>query len=155
MRLETIAIRPYLQTDWTAIERIHDDARKIELGLANLSDALLPLAIAAERENLTEYDGLFVAETNHRVVGFTACSDKELAWLYVSPEYMRRGIGRKLALHALTVFPDIDYLEVLKGNHPAKKLYENIGFYVADTQRGKMPGNEDFAVEVYCMKRRS
>ena len=28
--------------------------------------------------------------------GFAACTEEELAWLYVDPEHMRRGIGRGL-----------------------------------------------------------
>lgn len=154
MYYQEITIRPYSQSDWTAIEKIHDSARKIELSLANLSEAFLPLSIAAKRENLMDYDGLFVAEINNQVVGFTACSNEELAWLHVAPEYMRKGVGRKLSLHALNAFPAINYLEVLKGNEPAKKFYESIGFYVTSTENGKMPGNEDFSVEVYCMQRK-
>lgn len=154
MCLEKIIIRPYNQADWEAIECIHDSARKIELNLANLSEAFLPLVIAAKRENLMNYKGLFVAEINNKVVGFTACTDEELAWLYVAPEYMRKGIGRKLALYAISVFPTIKYVEVLKGNEPAKRLYESIGFYIVSTERGKMPGNEDFLVEVYTMERK-
>lgn len=153
MGLENIIIRPYTKMDWAAIERIHDSARKIELNLSNLSNAFLPLAIAAERENLMDYNGLYVAEINSQVVGFTACTDKELAWLYVAPEYMRKGIGRKLALFVLATFPTIKFIEVLKGNEPAKRLYESIGFHVVSIESGRMPGNEDFFVDVYCMQK--
>ncbi len=150
-----LTIRNYEQTDWNEIKGIHDGARKIELELAGLSDAFLPLETAAEREGLFEYPGLFVAELEHTVAGFAACTEEELAWLYVDPEKMRRGIGRSLTEYALKKFPGISYVEALKGNEPARKLYENFGFTVTNTETGQMPGNEDFTVEVYVLKRQA
>lgn len=50
---------------------------------------------------------------------------------------------------ALQAFPGIHTVEVLKGNEPARKLYESLGFSAGQTLRGRMPGNEQFAVEVY------
>ncbi len=150
-----VIIRDYKKDDWAAIERIHDCARKVELEHAGLEAAFLPLKIAAERENLMDYEGLFVAECDQMVAGFLACTEEELAWLYVGPEFMRRGIGRKLSRHALSAFPDIRYVEVLKGNEPAKNLYESLGFRVVGIEKGAMPGNEKFAVEVYSMERKN
>ena len=89
-----VTIRKYAPDDWSSIERIHDEARKIELKLAGLEEAFLPLSIAAQREDLFEYPGIFVAEMEENVVGFAACTEDELAWLYVDPAYMRKGIGR-------------------------------------------------------------
>lgn len=148
-------IRTYKETDWAAIERIHDCARILELKLAGLEEAFLPLKIAAEREGLLEYPGLFVAEVNEtEVVGFAACSEEELAWLYVDPAHMRKGIGRRLSEYAMQCFPEIHYIEVLKGNEPARMLYESLGFAVVKFETGQMPGNESIAVEVYSMEKR-
>lgn len=148
-------IRTYQEEDWDAIEKIHDSARKMELKLAGLEEAFLPLKIAAEREGLFDYPGLFVAEEegNRKVVGFVACTEEELAWLYVDPACMRRGIGRKLSEHVLQKFPEIRYMEALKGNIPALSLYESLGFRVIGIEKGQMPGNEAFAVEVYSLER--
>lgn len=146
-------IRNYNKCDWNAIERIHDRARKIELKLAGLDEAFLPLKIAAERERLFDYPGLFVAERDGEVVGFAACTEDELAWLYVDPENMRKGIGRMLSEHALNRFPEIRYIEALKGNEPALTLYKSLGFQLIGIKKGHMPGNEDFAVEVYDLRR--
>ena len=149
-----IVIRDYCPSDWASIEHIHDSGRKIELCLAGMEDAFLPLRIAAEREGLFEYPGLFVAEDEHGIVGFTACSEEELAWLYVDPARMRQGIGRSLAEHAIKRFPEIRYTEVLVGNEPAKALYESLGFILDAVVSGVMPGNEDFAVQVYRLERK-
>ena len=146
-------IRNYNEFDWNAVERIHDCARKIELKLAGLDEAFLPLTIAAEREGLFDYPGLFVAERDGEVVGFAACTEDELAWLYVDPENMRKGIGRMLSEYALNQFPEIRYVEALKGNEPALTLYKSLGFQLIGFRKGQMPGNEDFAVEVYVLRR--
>lgn len=148
-----LTIRTYEAADWDAIERIHDTARKMELKLAGLEEAFLPLKVAAEREELFEYPGLYVAELDGQVVGFTACTEEELAWLYVDPAQMRKGIGRSLSEYAFKMFPDIHHIEALRGNEPARRLYESLGFAVTDIESGQMPGNEAFSVEVYVLRR--
>ena len=148
-----LAIRPYRPEDVPGIERVHDRARRVELRYAGLEDAFLPLRIAAEREDLFAYPGLFVAELGGEIAGFAACTQEELAWLYVDPAHFRKGVGRALAEHALQRFPGIRRVEVLSGNAPAKALYARLGFVTAATERGRMPGNEAFSVQVDCMER--
>ncbi len=147
-------IRRYEENDFAAIERIHDSARKIELHLAGLDDAFLPLKIAAEREDLFDYPGLFVAERDGKIVGFTACDEEELAWLYVEPALFRNGIGRALSMYAMEQFPGIGSIEALKGNEPARRLYEGLGFEVRGIIHGRMPGNETFEVDVYDLRKK-
>lgn len=149
-----VTIRNYISSDWVSIQRVHDASRRMELKLAGLEDAFLPLKIAAEREGLFDYPGIFVAEENGVVVGFAACTEDELAWLYVEPAHMRKGIGRQLMESVLQQFPEISYIEALVGNAPAKALYEAMGFEVIGIERGKMPGNEEFTVEVYSFERK-
>lgn len=148
-----VIVREYEAADWAGIEQVHDSARMVELRLAGLEEAFLPLSVAAEREGLLAYPGIFVAVDGGAVVGFAACTDEELAWLYVSPGHMRQGIGRSLAEYVLHQFPGIHSIEVLKGNRPARALYEHLGFVAVQTAKGRMPGNESFTVEVDCMER--
>lgn len=148
-----LVIRPYRPEDFPGLERVHDRARRVELRYAGLEDAFLPLRIAAEREDLFAYPGLFVAELGGEIAGFAACTQEELAWLYVDPAHFRKGVGRALAEHALQRFPGIRRVEVLSGNAPAKALYARLGFVTAATERGRMPGNEAFSVQVDCMER--
>lgn len=148
-----IIIRPYISSDYNCIRDIHDAARKQELSLASLDAAFLPFSLAAERENFFDYPHIDVASANGIVVAFSAYTCDELAWLYVSPNMMRKGIGRKLVSRALDIEPGIKYIEVLYGNEPAKKLYESSGFYVQRIEEGVMPGNELYHVKVYSMCR--
>lgn len=152
--MKSISIRPYQAADYNEICVIHDAARKIELSLASLEDAFLPFSVASEREDFFEYPYIDVAILDGRIVGFCAYTEEELAWLYVSTNKMRQKIGSALVEKALRKAPDINAIEVLVGNEPAKKLYESFGFSVRNIAGGVMPGNESFPVRVYCMARR-
>jgi ribosomal protein S18 acetylase RimI-like enzyme len=147
-----IIIREYRDSDFPHLGKVHDEARRNELRLANLSDAFLPFYIAAERENFFDYD-VFVAEMDNAVVGFAAITEDEIAWFYVDVDVQRRGVGRALMTYVLDkVSPDAD-IEVLVGNEPALKLYESFGFRIEKDVRGVMPGNEEFPVHVYVLRR--
>jgi len=150
-----IKIRPYKTSDYKYISEVHDAARKIELSMASLDDAFLPFSVSAEREAFFDYPHIDVAIADSSIVAFSAYTDDELAWLYVSPPMMRNGIGKRLVEKALETEPNIKYIEVLYGNEPARKLYESLGFHVQKLVKGVMPGNESFEVEVYCMSRSS
>ena len=152
--MKPILIRPYDSSDYNEICLIHDAARKIELSLASLDDAFLPFSIASEREDFFEYPYIDVAITDERIVAFSAYTEEELAWLYVSADKMRQKIGSAMVANALQKAPDINAIEVLVGNEPAKKLYESFGFSVRNIAGGVMPGNESFPVRVYCMARK-
>lgn len=134
---------------------VHDAARQTELRYAGIPDAFIPFETAAEREGLFEYKHIDVASASGHVAGFCAYSEEEIAWLYVDPLFMRRGIGRKLLRHALETESGVYYAEALVGNIPAVKLYESEGFNVREILSGRMPGNEQYAVSVYCMYRKS
>ena len=145
-----ITIRGYETRDWERIQAIHDEARRRELALAGLEAAFLPLAVAAEREGLFDYQ-LAVAELDGAVAGFVAYTEEELAWLYVDPAMGRRGVGRALARHALERADRPMSVEVLQGNEPALALYRSLGFRDVETVTGHMPGNEAFSVTVHCL----
>jgi len=148
-----IKIRPYISSDYKYISEIHDASRRIELSLASLDDAFLPFSIAAERENFFDYPHIDAAVVDGKIAAFSAYTDDEFAWLYVSPKMHRKGIGKRLVENALETEPNIKYIEVLCGNEPARKLYESLGFHVKEIIKGVMPGNKSFKVEVYSMCR--
>ncbi|GAA4654723.1 hypothetical protein GCM10023142_18610 [Anaerocolumna aminovalerica] len=151
--MTNIIIRDYKQQDWARIEEIHDSARKIELHLAGLDDAFVPLAQAAVNEGLFDYT-ICVALINDNVVGFVAYSDDEIAWLYVDPDSMRQGVGKSLIMHVIENTTRPLELEVLVGNNPALHLYEAMGFETTEICSGVMPGNESFEVTVHSMQQK-
>lgn len=151
MAAPCIRIRPYRNADYPRLCAIHDAARRNELALAGLSDAFLPLEVAAGREGLFDYT-LRLAELDGQTAGFAAFTEAELAWLYVDPTLARRGVGRALVEHALAEMGRPVSIEVLAGNAPALALYESCGFCRTETLTGKMPANEDFSVTVHVLE---
>jgi ribosomal protein S18 acetylase RimI-like enzyme len=143
-------IRRYQQNDWARICEIHDLARMDELRGAGLTDAFLPLEIAAEREELFDYDVL-VADKDGLILGFVAYSQDELTWLYVDPAYYRTGIGGLLVRSALAERPAGLCIKVLQGNEAALDFYKSIGFVESKIVNGWMPGNEAYPVTVHCL----
>ena len=144
-------IIPYEPACWAGIVDVHDAARVEELRYAGLETAFLPLAVAAEREGLFDYN-VYVAKNGETVTGFVAFTDEELAWLYVHPAYQRQGIGRALAVYALSkMSAEEKCVEVLCWNEPARKLYLDIGFTQEELLHGHMPGNEEFEVSAWRM----
>lgn len=146
-----ISIRKYQEIDFSRLCQIHDQARKQELKSANLEAAFIPLEIAAEKEGLFRDYQVYVAVMENNVVGFVAFNKEELGWLYVDPDFQHQGIGSKLIDFVLGSPYKPIYLEVLKGN-PAKNLYLKKGFKTIKREKGQMPGNEKFQVEVDLMK---
>ena len=144
-----MTIVPYTSQYWEDIQKVHDPARKQELAMAGLDAAFLPLTVAAEREDLFDYQ-LYVAVEENTAVGFTAFTEDELAWLYVRPDRQRRGIGRALAEYAISRMEEGEKsVEVLWGNEPARNLYRSLGFTKETIAHGVMPGNEAFPVTVW------
>lgn len=146
-----VTIVPYEDAHWAGIEKAHDAARMQELSYAGLEAAFLPLPVAAQREGLFDYN-VFVAKIDETVAGFVAFTEDELAWLYVHPDYQRRGIGRELAEFALSkMAPGEKSVEAIFGNEPARKLYRSLGFTKEELLHGHMPGNEEFEVSAWQM----
>ena len=141
-------IRDYFEKDWTRICEIHDLARLDELRGASLESAFLPLEVAAENEDLFDYN-LLIAERNGEVVGFIAYDDEEIAWLYVDPTTYRSGVGRALVKAVIGSPARIFSIEVLKGNNAALAFYKSVGFSETGMDSGPMPGNEKYEVTVH------
>ena len=144
-------IRPCRDDDWPRLCVIHDAARPEELQAAGLTDAFLPLPIAAEREGLFDYR-VQVAERDGQVLGFVADDGEELAWLYVDPAARRRGVGQALVAAVQAAQPGGLSLELLEGNAAALAFYRACGFVETSAHGGRMPGNATFAVRVQCMR---
>jgi ribosomal protein S18 acetylase RimI-like enzyme len=122
---------------------IHDRARLDELRTSVGVEAFLSLADTFESEEL--FAGkVWVACDEEIVVGFVAFAYDEITWLYVSPDYYRRGIGRKLLSQAIDRSSNKIETSVLSGNDAALQLYLSEGFKIIETKTGKLNGNESF-----------
>ncbi len=119
-------IRKYSDNDWQTLCCVHDAARLHELRSTIGSQAFEPLADIAEEEGLFSYD-IWVADNSSQVVGFVATYDNRIDWLYVHPDFHRRGFGRALLRHALSTLGPNAKVTVLADNDAALHLYQSEG----------------------------
>ncbi len=123
-----ITYRNYQDSDWSAICHIHDRARPDELNGSCDPRAFIPIEQDPEVDDLKR-NQKFVACDGDRVIGFSAVDDKYVSFLYIDPDYYRRGIGRQLLKLAVEAIGDGAWTIVLHNNKPAIELYESEGFY--------------------------
>lgn len=153
MEKEKITIRSYEEKDWNQLIEVHDAARKEELRWAKCEQAFVSLKEDSIRERLFQHE-ICVACMEEKIVGFSAYTEDELAWLYVDPAYAKRGVGSILTQYVIEHASKRPLnVQVLEGNLPARKLYEAFGFQLVRTACGIMPGKEEVEVVVECMQR--
>lgn len=139
--VQNLHIRSYRDPDWPQICAIHDEARKIELGAANLlaAGAFVPLEKCAVAEDFFT-NTIIVATSDDTIVGFAAYEPQELTWLYVAPPHFGKGIGQHLIRHILDATERPLEVEMLGGNQRAQRLYEYMGFKLVKRTEGKLQG---------------
>jgi GNAT superfamily N-acetyltransferase len=148
----TPRIRPYRDSDWDAVCRVHDAARVFELTPTIGMDAFIPLAQAAENEGL--FDGeVAVLEADDIILGFAGWKADDLTWLYVDPAHFGKGYGRTLLRHVIECGGPKLRTEVLEGNLAAETLYLREGFVVKERTAGRLAGNEAFAAVGLLLER--
>ena len=122
-----IRIRPYEPSDWQRVCQIHDASRPEELEGSCDPRAFVPIEQDPEVAHLKKCRKL-VAVLRGKVVGFVGIDGDYLGWLYVDPDYYRRGIGRELLQAGLAHISGKAWTIALAGNHKALGLYTSAGF---------------------------
>jgi GNAT superfamily N-acetyltransferase len=79
---------------------------------------------------------VLVAERNGRPVGFAAVEGDWLEQLYVEPEAIGTGVGRRLLEAVLADHPDGLSLHVFTRNTRARRFYEAAGFVLVAESDG-------------------
>jgi len=141
MSLE-LTIREYAESDWEGVCRVHDRARPLEfLGNPGFTadHPIRSLAQAAEE------DGFFrsrtaVAISQAGIIGFASVDGAYLGFLYVAPDYHRRGVGRALFRYVMPWMGAEGYTSVAATNAPAIALYLSAGMELACRFPGEAEG---------------
>ena len=134
-----ITYRDFKGDDWRAICTIHDRARPDELKGSCDPRAFVPIEQDEEVEDLKR-SRKFVACDGDKVVGFSAIDEQYVSFLYVDPDYYRRGVGRALLQMATDAIGEGAWTIVLDGNHRAIALYESEGFEEIERFKGDNAG---------------
>ncbi|MBE9030507.1 GNAT family N-acetyltransferase [filamentous cyanobacterium LEGE 11480] len=128
-------IRRYQDSDWSEVCTVHDAARPIEVDNFMPGAAVLALEDVAEEDEFFAGD-CFVALMNNHIVGFMCIEPPELSWLYVSPNYHRRGVGQQLVEYVLPQLGPDAFLTTALENTGGVMFYQQMGFRISATFPG-------------------
>ena len=94
------------------------------------------------REDILAVCEVWVAETEHEIVGYLALKGSYVDRLYVSPTHQRRGIGTALLAFAMQRNPAGLELHTHQTNTAACAFYEQHGFVAVKFGLSPPPENE-------------
>ena len=140
-RAETVwTIREYVAADLQQVYHVHDLARVMELASGGVdAQAFRPM------KEVADIDEFFVSKTlvacvATDIVGFVSWNGDYISWLYVNPDYHRRGIGRRLLREALGRIGPEAWTNMLEGNEPALALYREAGMQIVSARPSDCEG---------------
>jgi ribosomal protein S18 acetylase RimI-like enzyme len=137
-----IQIRNYAPHDWDAICAIYDIAKPDELRGSGDLRAIRPLSEDAAMQALFRDSAVLVGEVHGGVVAFAGTRGNYVSWLFVHPDFRRRGVGSLLLREVMAPLCAAVDLNVAKNNQAARALYEKAGFKVAKEFVGEWNGYE-------------
>ena len=83
---------------------------------------------------------LFVVNDNECPIAFMGISDDKIEMLFVSPDYFRKGIGKRLIRLAIDEYK-IRYIDIYEQNLNALIFYQKMGFQVSERTETDELGN--------------
>jgi len=137
---QEVRIRDFKPEDEPALFSIHDRSRPDELIGSCDPRGFLPLAEDFRSVEDFRMSRKWVAVDGERPVGFAGARGDYISWLYIDPDYYRRGIGRKLLRMAKEAAGPKAWTVALEGNTRARALYESEGFASGMTFDGENNG---------------
>jgi ribosomal protein S18 acetylase RimI-like enzyme len=127
MRDDPVTVRRYLDADFEAVCAVHDRARPMELAGSTDPAAFRSMAMEAQEEEFF-VSRTFVACIGDRIVGFISFNGAYITWMYVDPDFQRRGIGSMLLAEAMRHCGPEAWLNTMDGNAAAIAFYRKAGF---------------------------
>lgn len=92
------------------------------------------------KKGLSGVETLVVAYDNQRPVAFMGIDTDKIEMLFVSPDCLGKGIGRKLAELGIAQY-EVQYVDVNEQNPQAAGFYRHIGFEVFERTELDEQGN--------------
>jgi ribosomal protein S18 acetylase RimI-like enzyme len=135
-------IREYGPDDWDSICAIYDIAKPDELRGSGDLRAIRPLRDDETMQTLFRDSRVLVSEADGCVVGFAGNKGNYISWLFVHPDFRRRGVAARLLREILRPLRGTVALNVAKNNQPARALYEKNGFLLEKEFVGQWNGYE-------------
>jgi len=104
--------------------------------------AIRPLRDDEAMQALFRDSRVLVGEVDGCVVGFAGNKGNYISWLFVHPDFRRRGVAARLLGEVLRPLRGPVALNVAKNNRPARALYEKNGFLLEKEFVGQWNGYE-------------
>jgi ribosomal protein S18 acetylase RimI-like enzyme len=139
INMENIDIRPYLDSDWEDVCRIHDLARPIEVHGILGDEKVQPLAVVAKEDGFFENE-IYVALNHQKLVGVICINGEEISWLYVDPAMHGKGIGTSLVNHVRNKIGSDGFVMTTIENESGVRFYKKVGFQVGAIFPGGLQG---------------
>ena len=133
-------LRPFQGEDWDAVCEIYDLSKPDEMRDVVDPQSLLPLVNDEAMTRLFRVSQIVVAEEAARVVGFAGHRGSFITWLFVHPQFRRRGIAKALVHDLIARLEHPITLNVVSGNAAARALYAQLDFKVERELRGNFQG---------------
>jgi len=133
-------IRPYCETDWAAVRDIYDLAKPDEMRGVVDESAIPPLETDPDMMALFHNSQILVMENSGRIVGFAGSCGTSITWLFVHPEFRRKGVAQALVREILARLVGTITLNVARTNVAACSLYKSLGFTVEREFVGQFNG---------------
>jgi ribosomal protein S18 acetylase RimI-like enzyme len=140
-RLADMQIRPYCDTDWVAVRNIYDLAKPDEMQGVVDASAIPPLEVDPDMMALFHDSQILVLESGSQIVGFAGSRGTSITWLFVHPEYRRKGVAQALVREMLARLVGTITLNVATTNVAAYTLYKHLGFTVEREFVGQFNGH--------------
>jgi ribosomal protein S18 acetylase RimI-like enzyme len=145
-------IRKYKSVDWKKIVEIYNISKPDELkGTVDLR-CFIPLEDDPKMIKYFQDSDIYVEEIENKVVAFAGNKNNVISWLFVHPEYRRKGIAEKLLTQILNSLSGEIKLNVGQMNEAAKSLYFKLGFTIEKKFIGNNNGFEAKAMTLKLNK---
>jgi len=120
-------IREYIDADWESVCEVYHLSKFDETGESVDFSSVVSIEDDPKALRLFEHSDIIVMEIEGRVVAFAGNRNNHISWLYVHPDYRRKGIARKLLAKILEGLSGTVTLNAAVCNPAARSLYESMG----------------------------
>jgi len=132
-------LRAFANEDWEAVCEIYDLGKPEELRGVLEPSSLLSLASDPDMKSLFHASQIVVAEDADRVVGFGGNRGSFITWLFVHPQFRRRGVASALVRHMVAQLEPPVTLNVASTN-VAARAHQRLGFKLEREFLGNFQG---------------
>ena len=144
----SVHIRPYIDDDWSAVETIYNLAKPDELQGIVPPDKIPLMAEDEHKLRLFRESQVLVQVVGEDIVGFCGHRGNYISWLFIHPQYRRRGYGLEMTRTLLGRLTGKVTLNVAKQNSAAVQLYHRLGFRISNSTPSNFVG---YPVDVLTM----